>query len=114
MFPADARVFSLSQMEINESALTGESLPVTKITDVLHEDTIVADRKNMVFKGTALTKGNGKVIVKASGMKTELGKISAIVQAGKKEEIPLTEKINTFSKKLIIFAVLVTLPVVII
>ena len=112
MISVDARIISLSQLEVNESSLTGESLPVIKNINVLSGDTILADRKNMLYKGTPVTKGNCKAIATATGMNTELGKISELVQSARKDIIPLTLKINSLSKKLIVFTVLVTLPLI--
>jgi Ca2+-transporting ATPase len=114
LVPADARLFSVSQMEVNESSLTGESVPVIKITDALPERSILAERKNMVYKGTAVTKGNGKAIVAATGMNTEFGKIAAMVNKAEKEEIPLNIKLHAFSKKLIVFTLLIVLLIAII
>ncbi|TND07227.1 MAG: Ca2+-transporting ATPase [Bacteroidetes bacterium] len=99
--PADARLLSVSRLEVDESPLTGESVPVQKSTDPLPEGTLAADRINMVFKGTALTKGNGNALVVGTGMHTELGRISGLVRGAGKEEIPLNVKLNAFSRKLI-------------
>jgi Ca2+-transporting ATPase len=112
VIPADARLFSISQLEVNESTLTGESLPVIKITDELVENTVVADRRNMIYKGTAVSKGNGKAMITATGQKTELGKISSMVNRAKKDENPFNIKLNSFSKKLIVFTILLIIPFV--
>ncbi len=110
LVPADARLFSVSQLEVNESLLTGESVPVLKMTEILPEKSIQHDKKNMVFKGTAVTKGNGKAIVVSTGMNTELGKVSAMVQHAQKEKIPIHVTLHAFSKKLIIFSLLIVIP----
>ncbi len=112
LIAADARLIAVSSMEVNESSLTGESLPVIKHAEKLPENIVVADRKNMLFKGTAVAKGNGKAIVTATGMNTELGKISKLVHTAGKDEIPLNTKLRSFSKKLILFAFFIALPLV--
>jgi Ca2+-transporting ATPase len=108
---ADARLIKVSLLEVDESALTGESLPVGKNTPPLQEGTPLAERNNMLYKGTAITRGNGKAIVVATAMKTELGQISAMVQSAQSEEIPLNKKLETFSRKLIWLVVIIALPI---
>lgn len=111
---ADARLLTSVQLASDESPLTGESVPVAKIVDSLPDDTIVADRKNMVFKGTIVTRGNARAVVTATGMKTELGKISALVHAAEDEAIPLNEKLEKFSKRLILLTGFIVLPLLVI
>jgi len=101
MISADARLASFSELQVNESSLTGESVPVEKQTKILKPDIPLAERTNMLFKGTHVTKGNGKAIVIATGMKTELGKIASMVQEADEAITPLEKKIRQFSKKLI-------------
>lgn len=111
MIPADGRIFSASQVQINESALTGESVPVEKQTEKLPSDTTLAERNNMLYKGTYSTKGNGYMVVTDTGMDTELGKIAQMVQSAEQAATPLEKKLEDFSKKLI--WITVTLVVVI-
>ncbi|WP_224485573.1 cation-translocating P-type ATPase [Robertkochia aurantiaca] len=101
VIPADARLIEESELQVDESPLTGESVPVHKDPDVLEKDTPVADRINMLYKGTAVTSGSGTALVVATGMETELGGISAMVSGESKEDIPLNRKLNTLSKRLI-------------
>ncbi|MBN8693122.1 MAG: cation-translocating P-type ATPase [Bacteroidetes bacterium] len=101
MIPADGRIFKASQVQIDESALTGESLPVEKQTDKLHGDTTLAERTNMLYKGTFSTKGNGFMVVTTTGMDTELGNIARMVQSADQAATPLEKKLENFSKKLI-------------
>ncbi|MDQ3019031.1 MAG: cation-translocating P-type ATPase [Bacteroidota bacterium] len=101
MIPADGRVYRSTQLLIDESALTGESVPVEKNAGVLPDSTILGDRSNMAFKATHVSKGNAYILVVATGMKTELGKIANLVHSSKQAATPLEKKLEEFSKKLI-------------
>ena len=105
MIPADGIIIRSTQLLIDESALTGESVPVEKKADVLPEVTILGDRTNMVFKATNVSKGNAYILVGATGMKTELGKIADLVHSSKQAATPLEKKLEQFSKKLILITV---------
>ncbi len=98
---ADARIVVSTQLQTEESALTGESLPVQKNTTALPLNTVVAERNNMLYKGTSVTNGNAKAIVTATGNNTELGKISAMVQQAKPEATPLEKQLQALSKTLV-------------
>ncbi len=95
--PADLRVVGQAELQVDESALTGESLPVAKDEVVLPEATPVADRNNMVYSGTFVTAGTGSGIVVATGGDTELGEIHRLVGAAKDLATPLTRKLARFS-----------------
>ena len=101
LIPADARLIESSETEINESSLTGESVPVEKNARTMEEEKGVADRKNMIFKGTAMTRGKAVAVVTGTGMNTELGNISEMVSSAQEESIPLNEKLHRLTKKLI-------------
>ena len=101
MILADARIYSQSQFQVNESALTGESMPVEKQDKIVEQNTSLAERVNMIYKGTFVTNGNTKAIVTGTGMKTELGKIASMVQSAEQSVTPLEKKLEEFSKKLI-------------
>ncbi|WP_348813888.1 cation-translocating P-type ATPase [Flavobacterium maritimum] len=101
MIPADGRIFYASQMQIDESALTGESVPVEKQIEKLETDTTLAERNNTLYKGTYATKGNGYLVVTETGMDTELGKIAQMLQTAEQAATPLEKKLQDFSKKLI-------------
>ncbi|MDO9184785.1 MAG: calcium-translocating P-type ATPase, PMCA-type [Bacteroidia bacterium] len=101
MVPADGRIFNATQMQIDESALTGESVPVEKQIKKIKADTTLAERNNMLYKGTYSTKGNGYMVVTDTGMDTELGKIAQMVQSAEQAATPLEKKLEDFSKKLI-------------
>jgi Ca2+-transporting ATPase len=98
---ADLRLLTASKLEANESILTGESLPVSKETGPFPEAVPLAERRNMLFKGTALTRGSGEAIVVGTGMNTELGKISSLVAATEDSVTPLEERLNKLGHRLI-------------
>ncbi|HEX2895425.1 MAG TPA: HAD-IC family P-type ATPase [Marmoricola sp.] len=99
--PADARLLRLAELQVDESALTGESSPVVKDQVLaLPEETPVADRRNMVYSGTLVTVGTGMGIVVATGSDTELGEIHRLVGAARVPPTPLTEKLARFSRLL--------------
>ncbi|GAB2533861.1 cation-translocating P-type ATPase [Rufibacter soli] len=101
MISADARLFQTQQLEVNESALTGESIPIAKRIEVLPPAQPLAERLNMVFKGSFVTKGNGYALVIGTGMSTELGQIASLVQSASQSATPLEKKLESFSHKLI-------------
>ena len=98
---ADANLFEMNQLQVDESALTGESLPVDKNTDVSADDAPLGDQHNRLFKGTAVTAGNGRAIVTGIGKQTELGKIATMVEEAKRSATPLEEKLDSLAKVLI-------------
>ncbi|MEK7188044.1 MAG: HAD-IC family P-type ATPase [Patescibacteria group bacterium] len=99
--PADARVISSESLKLNESSLTGESVPVSKIADDLPRETIsIPDQKNMVFKGTNVIGGHGRAVAVRTGVKTEIGKISEAV-ASIDTEVPLKRSIELLSRAII-------------
>jgi Ca2+-transporting ATPase len=103
---ADGRLLEAVDLSIDEAILTGESTPVNKNTSLLPTETIVADRKNMIFMGTHATYGRGKAVVTSSGMDTQFGKIAEMVQVVEKEEIPLKLKLDRFAKRLGIIVII--------
>lgn len=110
---ADARLIRATALEINESPLTGESVPVTKHSEVLENPVGLGDQANMVFRGTSVTRGNGLAVVAFTGKDTEIGHIAAMVDEAQAEEIPLNKKLNKFSKTLIWLTVLIMVPFVV-
>ncbi|MBS7622175.1 cation-translocating P-type ATPase [Candidatus Bathyarchaeota archaeon] len=96
--PADARLFEIANLKVDESSLTGESVPVTKVLDLFSPDTYLADRGNMVFSGTTVTYGRGKAIVTATGMATEFGKIAKEVTVAVQEKTPLERRTEEIGK----------------
>ncbi len=99
--PADARLLSSSSLKAEESALTGESVPVEKLADAeVLEDAPLGDRVNMIFSGTSITYGTAFAIVTATGMDTEMGKIAELLESDKDSETPLQKKLAKLGKYL--------------
>jgi len=98
---ADLRIINGSKLQADESVLTGESLPVVKSVESIDKETLLAERQNMLFKGTALTRGSGEAVVVATGMGTELGKISSLVEKIEEEDTPLEKRLNQLGNWLV-------------
>ena len=98
--PADGRVIESQSLKSVEGMLTGESEPVLKVTDVIHEESSLGDQKNMVFSGSTIVYGRGMFIVTAIGMNTEVGKIANLLEKAESKETPLQKKLDQFSKRL--------------
>lgn len=98
---ADLRLIKASKLQADESALTGESMPVSKALEPVEEGALLAERKSMLYKGTALTRGSGEAVVVATGMNTELGRISSLVQEAHEEATPLEKRLDRLARKLI-------------
>ncbi len=110
---SDARIIESNGMKVNEASLTGESAPVEKSKRKLDGNIPLADRINMVYQGTEVMSGNGKAIVVNTGINTELGKISELVQKIHPEKNPFKEKLDEFAKKIGIFVIFVSLMIII-
>ncbi len=98
--PADGRVIESQSLKSVEGMLTGESEPVLKVTDVIHEESSLGDQKNMVFSGSTIVYGRGMFIVTATGMNTEVGQIANLLEKAESKETPLQKKLDQFSKRL--------------
>ncbi|OAK72605.1 cation-translocating P-type ATPase [Lederbergia galactosidilytica] len=112
---ADMRLLQANNLQIEESALTGESIPSTKYTGVI-QDTApnLGDLNNMAFKGTLVTSGNGMGIVTATGMKTAMGEIAHMIQTATVMSTPLQRRLQQLGKILITVALALTLLVVVV
>lgn len=107
--PADGRIIECASMKIEEAALTGESVPVNKIVDLLNlesqKDIPLGDRKNMVYMGSTVVYGRGKAVITGTGMHTEMGKIAKALSQAKDEATPLQLKLNQLSKILTVLVI---------
>lgn len=101
LVPADLRLIETSKLQVDESALTGESVPASKNVDPVDPDRSLAEQSNRAFKGTAVTLGTGTGIVIATGMDTELGKISALAESAGGEQTPLERRLDQLGQRLI-------------
>ena len=99
--PADIRLLNSWNLEVNEAALTGESLPIIKDPQILSEDCPLAERKNMLYLGTDVTRGKGIGIVVRTGMETEIGYLMSLMEGQEKVLTPLHEKVTSISKTFI-------------
>ena len=98
--PADARLIRSAALQIAESALTGESLPVSKDAQPILTEAVLGDRHNMTFSGTAVTYGRGRAVVVATGMRTEMGKIAGLLEQTEAELTPLQKELDRVGKRL--------------
>lgn len=105
---ADMRLISASRLLANESLLTGESFPVEKSIPAIPDDTILAERLNMLYKGTSINRGNAEAIVTGTGLDTELGQISSLVLATEDEITPLEKRLSLLARKLIVVTLIIT------
>jgi P-type Ca2+ transporter type 2C len=112
---ADVRIIESKSLEIEESALTGESLPVAKHNDPLHADNPgIGDMENIAFMGTMVTRGSGMGVVIATGMKTAMGQIANLLQTAEASDTPLQRRLEQLGKILIVAALFLTVLVVVI
>ena len=98
---ADLRLLEANRLEADESALTGESTPVEKQVEEVPGDAPISERRSMLYKGTAVTRGSGSGVVVATGMETELGHISALVEEAEEEITPLEERLDLLGQRLV-------------
>lgn len=98
---ADMRLVFAAKIQADESVLTGESFPIGKQVEPVDETAVLGDRTNMLFKGTAITRGSAEAVVIATGMNTELGRITDLVQGAKEETTPLEKQLDSLGRKLL-------------
>lgn len=99
--PADLRLVESTNLQCDESTLTGESVPVEKGTDALQEKPQLAERTNMAFKGTAVTRGAALAVAVATGMDTELGRVAALTESAEAELSPLEKRLDRLGGQLV-------------
>jgi Ca2+-transporting ATPase len=103
LIAADARLLEADELTVNESALTGEALPVRKLAEAqLSADTPLADRTNMVFRGTAVTGGRGLAVVTATGAHTELGRVQGLLGTVRPPQTPMQRQLGDLERELVI------------
>ncbi|WP_075981821.1 cation-translocating P-type ATPase [Bacillus massilinigeriensis] len=102
---ADSRLIQSSEMQVNQSALTGESNPVRKISDAIHQEDLTSfETPNLIFTGSTVTSGSGKAVVIKTGMETEFGKIANLTQNVSDELSPLQKELNRLTKQISLIA----------
>ena len=104
LVPADARILTAATLEIDESALTGESVPTPKQVDAVAADAALGDRVDMAFMNTQVTRGAGTILVVTTGMATEVGHISGMLQATAVEKTPLTKQLDALTNQILVIA----------
>lgn len=106
--PADLRLVEVASLRVNESALTGESLPVDKVTDTVSgEDIPVGDRRNIAYKGSFVTYGRAVGLVVATGMRSEFGRIATLLSEARGQQTPLQRRLDAFGKRLALLVLLI-------
>lgn len=108
MVAADGRVLCSYSLQVNESSLTGESTSVDKTDRVPEGEAGIADRTNMVYSGSLVTYGRAEILVTATGMDTEMGKIAGLMNATKEKKTPLQVSLDDFSRKLAIAIMIIS------
>lgn len=111
IIPADLRIVKCSNLKVDESTLTGESLPLEKNNETLSKDTPLSKRTNMLYSGCTITSGNAVAIVATTGMNTELGKIAKMLNSEKNKKTPLQKQFAKLSLILSLIAVFVSVLV---
>ena len=114
--PADCRILESASMKVEEAALTGESVPVTKRADVIEltegaDDVPLGDRKNMCYMGSTVVFGHGRVVVVACGMNTEMDKIADAISRTEDEQTPLQVKLDELSKAMTILVIAISVVI---
>ncbi|SHN28552.1 cation-transporting P-type ATPase [Chitinophaga sp. CF418] len=104
--PADGRIVTASSLQVDESTLTGESVPVEKNAGDIETETVLAEQTNILFKGTAVKKGNASILCTATGMMTEFGAIAGLLTETADTAAPLERKLAVFGRQLLVFSLL--------
>jgi Ca2+-transporting ATPase len=108
--PADMRLIESANLKVEESALTGESVPVEKFTQEIRDrEIVIGDRKNMVFSGSSITYGRATGLVTSTGMNTEVGKIAGYITKSEPDETPLQKKLSEIGKYISIGVILIAI-----
>ena len=106
---ADARIFESNSLQVSESALTGESVSVEKVTDFIEdEDVAIGDQLNMIFSSSHVTYGRGKAVVTGVGATSEIGRIASLLKSAQEKATPLQKNLDNFGKKLALLIVIIS------
>jgi Ca2+-transporting ATPase len=106
--PADARLVAAAGLAVDESTLTGESVPVDKAIERVDEETPLSERSSMVYAGSAVTRGRGRALVTATGPATEFGQIAGLTEQAKPPPTPLQRRVGALTRLMVAFGVVVT------
>lgn len=106
--PADGRLVTAEGLAVDESSLTGESIPDDKSTDPLPIDTPLAERSSCVFAGTSVTRGQGRAIVTATGSQAEIGRVARLVETAKPPPTPLQRRLSNLTRAMVVTGVVIT------
>jgi len=104
---ADVRLLEAAGLKLNESMLTGESMPIAKQTGEIDAEVRIAERSNCIFKGTGITRGSAKGVVVDTGLNTELGRISTLATQAESEKTPLEKRLNMLGKRLAVAVIII-------
>ena len=110
--PADARVIESTSLHTAEAALTGESMPVSKNALPITDEAVLADRRNMIFSGTAASYGRGRGVVAATGTHTEMGRIAGMLQTAPKDTTPLQKELERVGRVLGVIVVVIAVVMI--
>ncbi|MHB1395044.1 MAG: cation-translocating P-type ATPase [Clostridia bacterium] len=106
---ADARIFESNSLQVSESALTGESVSVEKVTEFIEEeDVAIGDQLNMIFSSSHVTYGRGKAVVTGVGATTEIGRIASLLKSAQEKATPLQKNLDNFGKKLALLIIVIS------
>ncbi len=111
LVPADLRLLEAEHLRVNEAPLTGESVPVSKLTDALAADTDLADRNNMLYKGTSIADGTAVGAAAATGSETELGRVSALAESAEGTVTPLQQRLDQLGRRLAVLTIFIAIAV---
>ncbi|MCK4891558.1 MAG: HAD-IC family P-type ATPase, partial [Candidatus Pacebacteria bacterium] len=110
--PADGRILEVHELDIDESSLTGESIPVSKLTETLDQKGISESKKNMAYMGTSVVRGRGMMVVSSTGVNTKFGQIALLLKETEKEETPLQAKLTKFSKMFLVLTLVIVVLII--
>ena len=107
--PADGRLVAAAGLAVDESTMTGESVPVDKTVEPVPAGAPLAERASMAYAGTAVTRGRGRAVVTATGTSTELGEIAALTERAQAPATPLQRRVGSLTRIMVVFGVVVTI-----